>query len=267
MDNNSLEDYLLFATQTAIAAGKIVMRYYGKKLEDIDIIEEEHKGIVTIADEKSDQHIRAAIRLKFPGHGILSEEGDLLKGNDYQWVADSLDGTNNFLREFKGFFSVSLALRYLNEPIVGVVHLPARGETYTAIKGKGAFLEKDGVKIPIHVSEMDENTMYTLSFAVVSNFPDHLEQRAQILKGLWDKNLVGDFRTREFESTAYELCLVAMGKLEAHFNPIAQPWDIAAGELIVKEAGGQFTYIDKKVILASNGYKHEEFVDIIKSVY
>lgn len=268
---SKMKQFLSFAKEIAKGAGKILLEEFSKPCV-VDIIDDNHKGIITNADILSDKYIRKAITSTFPEHSIISEESKPKKEKHkekYEWVIDPLDGTNNFNRGIPDF-TISIALRRNKQVQLGVVYAPIYDKMYFASSGYGAFQEQDGDIIPIHVSDEISRKMCTFSFAAGIDF-NNPEISDQIVSGIRRSELFRNFRRRMLESTAYELCCVAYGSFDAHFNNFAQPWDIAAGEIIVKEAGGQFSYLLQEnqkvqIILASNGVFHCELEDIIKNI-
>lgn len=253
--NIKMSDELNFAIEISRGAGNLLMRYYGKV---VDYQIRDMKGILTKADLESDEYIREQIDLHYPDHNILSEELDEKSLNaDHTWIVDPLDGTTNFLKG-NPVFSVSIALAFRNQPIVGVVYNPYNNELFFAEAGQGAYLNSH----PIHVSNVDR-----LGRAIVclgANFSDPAGQRRG-LDLLQRYAPPASFRLRVNESSALSLCYVAAGRFDAFVDPDVNPWDVAAGGLLVKEAGGAIDDFAKQPwdpfahgILASNGKFHEE---------
>ena len=178
-----------------------------------------------------------------------------------------MDGTNNYLRNNPNF-SVSIAFKRNKEVLLGVVYVPVFDELYFALKGHGAFIECNKDVKSISVSGEISKKMFTFSFASGIDFYNS-KICDNIVNDIRKSGLFSNFRRRMLESTAYELCCVAKGNFDAHFNNFVQPWDVAAGEIIVNEAGGMFSYIKIKsekvpIILASNGIFHERLLKIIE---
>ncbi|MBI2583754.1 MAG: inositol monophosphatase [Candidatus Aenigmarchaeota archaeon] len=266
-----MEYHLPFAMRTATNAGSLLMKNWGKtKL--LSVVKAGEKGLITEADSASDEFIRYEIRRAYPDHSIVSEEGYPVKGSEFEWVVDPLDGTNNYSRG-DPHFSVSIALKYRGESVVGVIHNPAFGEfgdLYYAEKGSGAFVRRNGETSRLHVSGPESRRMSTFSFATGVHFhePEMFEKIFEKIRGA---KLFDHMRGRMLESTAYELCCVADGRFDAHFNNVAEPWDVAAGDVIVREAGGMVTHFAprsgrKNVMLASNGVVHGELVKIVREI-
>lgn len=261
-----IDEYLQFAKELAKKAGRQLMRNYGNA-EIIDIVDKDEKGLILKDDKSSGAYIKRNIHFKYPEHSILTEDSSRIVGNDYEWRVDSLDGSNNFWRDDPNF-SVSIGLTYKGRGIVGVVYLPAFNRMYYASKDHGAYLKLPRKKPCIlKVSGQESLKMFTFSFATGIDF-NSPNKYDNVVNEIRESGLFNHFRRRMLESTAYELCCVAEGRFDAHFNNYAEPWDIAAGEVIVREAKGMFTYFEEKerghqIILASNGVIHEPLVKIV----
>ena len=219
--------------------------------------------LVTEIDKRSEKVIMDFIKKEFPTHGILTEEsGSFSQQAEYVWVVDPLDGTTNFAHGLP-IFSVSIAVLKNNEPIAGVVYDVMRDVVYSAEKGAGAF--EQGKKI--HVSTVDnlEQSLLVTGFPYdVRNNPSHVIERFNAF--LFESQAV-----RRLGSAAIDFCYVASGIFEGFWEVTLNPWDIAAGKLIVEEAGGKVTNfkgepisVFSKQILASNGLVHEKMSRILQ---
>jgi myo-inositol-1(or 4)-monophosphatase len=211
--------------------------------------------IVTEVDERAERLVREILFGAFPTYGMLAEEGGWLCGQDedIRWVVDPLDGTTNYAHGLP-IFCVSIALEKAGEVVVGVVHDPMSEETYTAERGGGATLNGETIR----VSDTDE----PIRALIATGFP---YDRAQMPKAL---ELFGRFEAltrgmRRLGSTALDLCYVASGRLDGYFERGIWAWDIAAGSLILEEAGGKVTNyrggkldLEGREIVASNGELH-----------
>lgn len=238
-----MKEILNFAIELSQKAGKLLInKQSNTKL--LNVIDENNKGLITEADILCNDFINNEIYKKYPNHTIISEEKEIKKGNIYEWIIDPLDGTNNFSRG-SSIFTISIGFKIDGKINIGVVYAPALDELYFAQKGKGAFLRKNNENFKLKVSDYDSTDMFTFSFATGIDFHE-AEKNDQIVSLIRLSNLFKNFRRRMYESTAYELCCVAKGEFDAHFNNFAQDWDIAAGECIIKEAGGIFTYLKQK---------------------
>ncbi|NQU45124.1 inositol monophosphatase [bacterium] len=242
---------------------QVLLKHFGK------IRSPKHKSevdLVTVADHESEAAILGVIRDVFPDHAILAEEsGDAgAKGRnsaEYRWVVDPLDGTMNFAHSVP-IFSISMALQHKNKTIMGLVVDPIRDEWFFAKKDGGATLNKKRIR----VSDVDN----LADALIVTGFPHN---RREILAPLMDtvaRVIMESHGILRLGSAAIDLCYVACGRGEAFYEPSLQPWDILAGDLIVREAGGRcanfkgrpLTLKDRTVI-ASNGKIHRGLQKIL----
>lgn len=194
--------------------------------------------LVTNIDIQSEQELISRIKREYPGHAILSEEsGASEEDSEYLWIIDPLDGTVNYAHRYP-VFCISLALQYCDETVLGVVYVPAFNELFEAVKGQGAYL--NGVRL--QVAEINE-----LSKAIlVTGFPyDKATDPENNLS--YFNHLVPQINgIRRTGSAAYDLCNVAAGRINGYWEFKVKRWDIAAGVLIVKEAGGEAVYLPCK---------------------
>ncbi|WP_339060368.1 inositol monophosphatase family protein [Tepidibacillus marianensis] len=244
--------------EIALMGGKYLKDHYLKAIR-VDL--KGKKDLVTEVDYASEKLVIAEIEKRFPDHSILSEEIGLIdKGSDYKWVLDPLDGTVNFARGIP-LFGIILSLLYKEEPIIGVVYLPVLNELYYAEKSKGAFLNDE----PIHVTETNE-----LADAIISLGDFNIGLDDQTKNRVNDRliNIISQFsprtmRTKGFGSAAVDLTFLASGRTDALFYGYSNPWDILAGELILKEAGGNVSQIDD-LQLFSNKNLHDTILIRLK---
>lgn len=244
------------AKDLAYAAGKILR---DKLIEGFTI---EHKAdidLVTDADKAAENLLTAAIMKGFPTHGILAEEGGSLGNQEAEllWVIDPLDGTTNYVHRFP-YFSVSLAVLERGQTVVGVVYNPVTDEMFSAEKGYGAWLN-DGI---IRVSKTE--TLKQSLLATGFPYDMTLEQNNINNYGVLVKQTQGVLR---LGSAALDLCQVASGRLDGFWEYSLNPWDMAAGALIVAEAGGTVTNTAGKPldiygghVLATNGPLHQKLL-------
>jgi myo-inositol-1(or 4)-monophosphatase len=188
---------------------------------------------VTEVDKEAERVIREELLGTFPTHGMLAEEGgELAAEEDARWIVDPLDGTTNYTHGLP-IFCVSVALERAAEGVVlGVVHDPMREETFVAERGRGATLNGR----PISVSDTDE----PIRALIATDFPYDRERMPQVLE------LFGRFSAlsrgmRRLGAAALDLCYVAAGRLDGYYMRGVRPWDLAAGSLIVREAGGKLS--------------------------
>ena len=246
------------AIAAAEAAGEVLRSGFGQEQEI------EYKGevdLVTEADEQAEQKIKEVLREAFPDHEILTEESGRLEGKgDARWIVDPLDGTTNYVHALP-FFATSIALEREGEVILGVVHDPIARETYTAERGSGATLNGQTIR----VSDADE-----LIRALLATSFSH-DQEEGVAVGL---DLFGRFArltrgVRQLGAGALDLCYVAAGRLDGCFERGLSAWDVAAGVLIVEEAGGKVTDyqgrefdLESTEMVASNGRLHPSLVSV-----
>lgn len=216
-------DRLVLAEETARRAGEMLLRR-----DAFAVKEKAMHDFVTEMDVKSERLIREALLTAFPEDGFFGEEtgGDTdAKG---RWIVDPIDGTTNFIKNIP-MYTVSIAYETQGEIVAGVVFCPALNEMYTALKGEGAFCNGK----PIHVSEEDkpENSIVDMSFCH-RNFANN----RRMLRVIDRLHIANDMRRTG--SAAFDLCCVACGRCEAFIELDLHIYDIAAGLLIVREAGG-----------------------------
>ncbi|MBM2810866.1 MAG: Inositol-phosphate phosphatase [Chloroflexi bacterium] len=255
MQRPSLESQLAVASDAARVAGELLRSSFGKTLHI------RHKGeidLVTEADEAAERLIVDEIQRHFPTDSVLAEEGTT-GGDDGErlWIIDPLDGTTNFAHNYP-VFSVSIALEVGGVMQIGVVYQPLLNEMFTAVRDRGAFLNG----LPIHVSHINRLSDSLLC----SGFPYEREVIAEAIK-LWGPVLQVAEAVRRDGSAAIDLCYVAMGRFDGFWERGLKPWDIAAGSLVVREAGGRLSDYSSQPfdvrgceIAASNGLIHDDLV-------
>jgi myo-inositol-1(or 4)-monophosphatase len=258
MSQKTNKDFLKIAESAVLKGGEVLLKYYNK-LGSFDV--KTGAGIVTKADKESESVICEYLCKQTPDFSILSEEEGLTQKGSSKWILDPLDGTTNFFHGFP-YFSISLGLEIDNEIVVGVVYDPLHKELYKAIKHGGAYKNKKR----LHVSKTEklQNSMLGTGFAYMKNkiFDDNL----RIFRTLSMKS----HGIRRPGSAAIDLCYVACGIYDGFFEQTLNVWDIAAGTLIITEAGGKVSLYDgapfcvyDKEILASNNLIHQQMVDAI----
>lgn len=241
----------------ALAAARAAAAVHRANLGRVRVEDWSEKGVadfVTHVDREAEERVVALIRTHFPEHSILAEEGAaslLMDGSasgdrdpDWLWVVDPLDGTTNFLHRYP-MYAASVAVLHRGEPIAGAVVSGATGEEWTAARGGGAFLNG----APIHVSEIDR-----LPRALIgTGFP--FKARALLPRYLrqFDAVLRRTAGIRRAGSAALDLCHLATGFFDGFWELVLAPWDIAAGTLIVREAGGIITAPDGELDLLAGG--------------
>jgi myo-inositol-1(or 4)-monophosphatase len=259
MVDTVLDEYARYAAETARAAGAILRERFGQPHEI------RFKGaidLVTEADRAAEDLIASRLRAACPDHELLCEEGSLgaTTPSSFRWVVDPLDGTTNFAHGMPTF-AVSIALEESGVPVIGVVYDPMRDELFAARRGRGATLNDN----PIRVS----STETLISSILVTGFSYDFARRAHQAE-IWREFLTQVQAIRQTGSAALNLCYIAAGRLDGYWERGIQPWDVAAGALMVSEAGGMVTDMsggdfraDDREILASNGHLHEHLRTVI----
>lgn len=253
---------LNFAIETAREAGHVLLEKFGRiekvtKKGDINL--------VTEADLASEALIIEKIKSYHPKHAILAEEaGEAViigGGTSWKWIIDPLDGTTNYAHGYP-CFCVTLALENKGEVVIGVTYDPTRNELFAAEKGHGATLNGK----PIRVSAT-ENLGDSL---IVTGFPYDFKQRVDFSRHLTEF-LLQSRGVRRDGSAAIDLAYVACGRFDGFWEEGLNPWDVAAGKLLIEEAGGQITYYDgapfsiyTPPICASNGRIHSQMLDVLR---
>jgi myo-inositol-1(or 4)-monophosphatase len=249
------------ARQAAREAGIILKRLFGQ------VSQIEKKGeidLVTEADLQSEKIILEIITQHFPHDSILAEEaGEFNHPSDRLWIVDPLDGTTNFAHRFP-VFAISIALEMENELVLGLVSSPCTNEQFEAVKGKGASLNKE----PIRVSQ----TKTLKDSLLVTGFPYDVHENPHRVIELFQKMIVRAQGIRRPGSAVIDLCYVAAGIFDAFWEERLKPWDMAAGAIIVSEAGGKVTTYEGnpftphlKSIVAANPHIHEAMLDVLNS--
>lgn len=243
--------------KAAREAGKILMDHYGRS----HVKYKNDRSLVTEADEKAEDTIKAILKEEFPDYSFLGEESGMEeRTSDYTWVVDPLDGTTNYTIK-NPFFCTSIGLTFKGEPVLGVVYNPLAQELFTGEKGKGAYLNGERLK----VSRKDKVKDSVVAFCHKRTG----ESIRRIGKIFVDIKMVTN-RLRQLGSGNLECCYVASGRIEAYLMPDVNAWDVVAGAVIVKEAGGLATDFKNKPynlesgdILVSNGKVHGELLGLV----
>jgi myo-inositol-1(or 4)-monophosphatase len=255
MNPNHSQDLISPMQSIAREAGALLMDFFHQQVKI------EYKGdadLVTVADRKSEALILERIRKQFPTHDVMGEEGTRIEsGSDYKWYVDPLDGTTNFAHGFP-VFCVSLAVEYRGRRVAGVIYDPTRDEMFAAELGKGALLNGQ----PIHVSA----TSRLAECLVGTGFPSQKRHKSPNIY-FYHQLTLRTHGVRRAGSAALDLCNVACGRFDGFWEFNLNPWDTAAGVLIVEEAGGRVTNfsggpfrIDSRETLASNGLVHDALI-------
>ena len=221
---------LNIAIRAARKAGNVIAQGYERR-DTVQTFTKSPNDYVTNIDNASEAAIIEIIQKSYPDHTIITEESGALEGkdSDVQWVIDPLDGTTNFVKGLP-HFSVSIAIRVKGRTEVGVVYDPIRNELFTAVRGEGAKLNEIRLRVDSK-RELAGTVLATgFPFKKTSLMPMQLAMMSNLLSE------VADFRRTG--SAALDLCYVAAGRVDGYFEFGVKAWDIAAGDLIVREAGG-----------------------------
>lgn len=252
---------LNFAIETACEAGGILLEKFGKKL---NVSLKGDINLVTEADLASEALIIDRIKSYHPQHSILAEESGeavVIGGtNKWKWIIDPLDGTTNFAHGYP-CFCVTLALEHDGEIVIGVTYDPTRNELFAAERGQGASLNSK----PIRVSQ----TAKLADSLIVTGFPYDFKQREDFARHL-TQFLLNSRGVRRDGSAAIDMAYVACGRFDGFWEEGLNPWDVAAGLLLIEEAGGRVSYYDNSPfsiyappICASNGTIHDEMIAVL----
>jgi myo-inositol-1(or 4)-monophosphatase len=245
----------------AIQAGaEEVVRYFNSEFKISN--KEGVNNLVTEADHASEKAIIDVIRADFPDHQLLGEEsGKLVQDSNYKWIIDPIDGTVNFAHRIP-LNCISIAIEKDGKIIMGAVYNPHINEFFFAEKGSGATLNDK----PIQVS----NETQVLKSCLVTGFPYTYINMQNGPLDVFDKLIRNGIPVRRLGSAAIDLCWVACGRFDGFYEHKLEPWDSAAGYLIVEEAGGRVTNHENEAfsiyqhkVLATNGIIHNELSDII----
>jgi Archaeal fructose-1,6-bisphosphatase and related enzymes of inositol monophosphatase family len=252
---------LNFAIETARDAGQILLERFGRttvmKKGDIDL--------VTEADLASEAMIIERIKSHFPKHSILAEEAGeavIIGGdNTWKWIIDPLDGTTNYAHGYP-CFAVNLALEHEGEIVIGVTFDPTRDELFAAEKGKGATLNGKPIRVSSS-ADLGESLICT-------GFPYDFKRREDFARHL-TQFLLNSRGVRRDGSAAIDLAYVACGRFDGFWEEGLKPWDLAAGKLLIEEAGGWVTNYDGSAfsiyqppICASNGNIHGQMLAVLQ---
>lgn len=249
------------AKEASLIAGKILLDNLGK-LESNQIETKSKNNFVTEIDKLSEKTIIDIIHSVYPEHSIFAEEsGASNKGNDYRWIIDPIDGTTNYIHSIP-FFCISIALEYKNQIILGVIYDPVRNEMFHAEKGKGAYLNNR----KIHVSDKENmsESIITVGFPYKShhNIGTYINTLTKISASCANIRKVG--------SAAMDLAYVASGRFDGYWELDLNQWDIAAGVIIIREAGGFVSdingengFMETGNIVASNKKIHNQILKVL----
>ncbi|NDC42180.1 MAG: inositol monophosphatase [Chitinophagia bacterium] len=252
-----MKQVLLEATK---AAGAIIQQYFNGTFAINN--KEGINNLVTEVDNLSEDAIIKVIRAHYPGHSIISEEvGDLPQESEYQWIIDPIDGTVNFAHGIP-LCCVSIALKRNDDLLLGAVYNPMMNELFFAEKGKGAFLNDHPIKVSVKTDFRKA--------CLVTGFPYKWPESAEHPIKVFERFIMEGLPIRRLGSAAIDLCWVACGRFDGFWEYNLSSWDVAAGYLIVQEAGGRITNFEgspynvfERETLATNGLIHEAMLEAI----
>jgi len=257
--------FLSTAIEAAISAGRIHRKYFR---QDVLVQKKGPIDLVTAADLEVEREFRALIIDRFPAHVVLGEEQGTSAGDrrpaSHRWIIDPVDGTTNFAHGI-ALFCVSIALEIDGQIEIGVVYDPMADELFSAERGQGARLNG----APMRVSENSQ----LIDALLCTGFPYsvHLERREMV--EVFAAFLGQAQAIRRLGSAALDLCYVAAGRFDGFWEQSLHPWDMAAGVLLIEEAGGRVSRygnepldIYGRELVASNGLLHSSMVEAIQSV-
>lgn len=255
-----IEQVLRVATEAARAAGEILRERAGH-LGKVEF--KEGNDPVTEVDLMCEREIIRRIQQHFPGHAILAEESGESDGagSPDKWIIDPLDGTINYSHGF-ACYAVSIAFESAGELLAGVVYNPSQDELFAAARGAGATLNGE----PISVSRTRRLDRSLLATGFSPRAPDYLDINIENFRRM----MVVSQAIRRPGSAVLDLCYTAMGRFDGFWEMLLKPWDVAAGALIVREAGGRVTRYDgspytiyDQDILATNGHVHQAMAETL----
>lgn len=250
---------LNFAIETAREAGQILLEKFGRKIE---ISLKGDINLVTEADIASEKHIVERIKSHFPKHAILAEESGASEiQNEYKWIIDPLDGTTNFAHGYP-CWCVTVALERSGEIVLGVTFDPTRNELFAAEKRQGATL--NGRRIKVSETEKLGDAL------LVTGFPYDAKTRADFARHFTEFTHKARGIRRD-GSAAIDMAYVACGRFDGFWEEGLNPWDVAAGVLLIEEAGGRVSYYDDSAfsiyaapICADNRLIHREMLQVLR---
>lgn len=258
-----MQPMLNIAVRAARAAGDIIVRNMDR-LDRIKVVTKQNNDFVSNVDHMAEEAIISTIKYAYPDHGILAEEsGSQGETSEFQWIIDPLDGTTNYLHGFPQF-AVSIALKHKNRTEVGVIYDPISQELFTAIRGNGATLNDKKIR----VTSQKGLTNALLGTGFPYSDQSYLDTYLETMKALMQKTA----GIRRPGSAALDLAWLAAGRIDGFWEFNLKAWDIAAGALIVREAGGIVSdfenkegYLESGDIIAAAPKVFPEMIQIIQS--
>lgn len=276
--NKELETYLRFVCTTARKAGKLLTRLSRRKRPIRIGFKKTRFNLVTEADRTSERFIIKTIKAKYPRHGIISEEGGGMTGRnqDFKWIIDPLDGTTNYAHQFPCYcVSIALESRLFGDPptrqgvgeiVVGVIYNPNLDELFWACKGRPAYLNHRRIRV--------SKTNQLSSSLLATGFPYNIRRDPGDNFHKFKRFSLSARAVRRAGSAALDLAYLAAGRFDGFWERGLHTWDVAAGYLIVNQAGGKITdfkgnrfdIYQPRETLASNARIHPEMIKVLKSL-
>ncbi len=238
-----IDTFIQTAKEAAVLGGSILKENF-KKIKKEDVEYKSRKDFVTYVDKTSEERIRNFILSVYPDHSFLGEEEGIIgnKDSEYRWIVDPLDGTKNYINGFE-IFAVSVALEKDGDIIAGSIYIPMLDKLYWAGKGKGAYLNGEKIKVSSRPKEMA---------IIATGFPfRYVEDIDRYLKAFREA-MITFSAVRRPGAAAVDLAMTAEGVFDGFFEMKLSVWDIAAGYLLVEEAGGVFTNFQGEKVLDGN---------------
>jgi myo-inositol-1(or 4)-monophosphatase len=262
---DTIDFHLAACIMCVRAGGRVIMDYWGKRGQFL-VEEKGRNDYVTVADREAEDAITRVVRARFPDHHIVAEESGSSAGSvGYRWYIDPLDGTTNFVHGYP-LFCVSVGIADAQGMRAAAVYDPLRDELFTAARGRGAMLNGESIR----VSAIGRMTQGLIVTGIPFRSLDRLEEYMRSLRAV----LEGSAGIRRDGSAALNLAYAACGRYDGFWEMGLSSWDVAAGSLIVREAGGVVTdfegrqgYIDSGDIIAANPEIHSSLLTIVRSAY
>jgi len=262
--SQALHPMLNIAVKAARAAGAIINRA-SLDVERLTVTAKSHNDFVTEVDQAAEHAIISTLLEAYPGHGILAEESGRehgAKDSDYVWIIDPLDGTTNFIHGFP-VYAVSIALSYRGQIQQAVVYDPTRNDLFYASKGRGAFLNDRRLRVSKRTRMLEALIGTGFPFRKGDNFQQYLKMFEEVMAACAGVRRPG--------AASLDLCYVAAGYYDGFFETGLSPWDVAAGSLIITEAGGligNFTgeadFLDRREVLAGTPRIYGQLVKMLE---
>lgn len=263
MSPSNLHPMINVAVKAARTAGAIINRA-ALDIESVRVSQKQVNDFVTEVDQASEQAIIETLLGAYPGHGILAEESGQTHGakdSEYVWIIDPLDGTTNFIHGFP-VYCVSIGLQVRGKMEQAVIYDPTRNDLFTATKGRGAYMNDRRIRVSKRTRLQDCIVSTGFPFRPGDNFPSYLAMMSDVMQRTAGLRRPG--------AAALDLAYVAAGFTDGFFETGLQPWDMAAGSLLVTEAGGlvgNFTgeadFLEQKECLAGNPKIYGQLVSML----